>query len=457
MTKENCWLNYNEEEKKSLMDFSQNYINFMSISKTERETTSNILDIAFKKGFVDYETYGYEKCRKVGKFYFTNHGKNIALFKIGKKQDISDGFKIIGSHIDSPRIDVKCVPLYEDHELAYLDTHYYGGIKKYQWTAIPLAIHGVVCFKDGTKKNVEIGELEDDPVFCITDLLPHLDNDMYEKTAAKIIDGEGLDLLIGSIPSIEDKKTETYMVKILKENGIIQDLEDFQSAELEIVPSGKAKHFGMDKSMVMAYGQDDKVCAYTSMMALFDSESDNNVCALFVDKEEIGSVGNTGMESDWFVHTLQKIIKLYHPKADSSFILNECLENSDMLSADVDAAFDPLYSYAYEEKNSAKFGHGVTFSKFTGCGGKSGSNDANPEYIAKLRNIMESNGVAYQFSELGKVGQGGGGTIAYILANKCVNVIDCGTAVLNMHAPWEITSKSDIWETYKCYKVFYEN
>lgn len=452
MSKKNRWLEYTEETKNNVMKFADDYMQFMTKSKTERETASNIEAIAIENGYLNGDTVRPDILRKAGKFYFTNHGKGIALFNI--RSALTDGLKIVGSHIDSPRIDVKANPLQESDEVAYLDTHYYGGIKKYQWVTMPLAIHGVVCFTDGIKKDVVIGEADDDPVFCITDLLPHLASDQLEKKAYQIFDGEALDLLIGSIPDAEDEKVETYMVKILKANGYIQDEEDFASAELEIVPAGKARNCGLDKSMVMAYGQDDKVCAYTSLRAIIDApESTTNMCALFVDKEEIGSVGNTGMRSDWFTHRLHQIAKAYG-STDTTETVNKMLENSDMLSSDVDAAYDPKFASAYDKQNACLMGHGVGFNKFTGSGGKSGSNDANAEYVAKLRKILKDNDVAYQFCELGRVGQGGGGTIAYILANKCVNVIDCGTGVLNMHAPWEITSKSDVWETYRCYIAF---
>lgn len=452
MSKKNRWLEYSEETKNNVMNFADDYMQFMNKSKTERETAANIEQIAIENGFINAELCRPETIRKVGKFYFTNHGKGIALFNI--RTSLERGLKIVGSHIDSPRIDVKANPLMEHDELAYLDTHYYGGIKKYQWVTMPLAIHGVVCFTDGTKKDVVIGEAEDDPVFCITDLLPHLASDQMDKNARKLFEGEALDLLIGSIPDAEDEKTQTYMVKILKANGYIKSEEDFISAELEIVPAGKARNCGIDKSMIMAYGQDDKVCAFSSLRAIIDApEAETNMCALFVDKEEIGSVGNTGMESDWFIHRLHQITKMFG-STDTTETVNKMLENSDMLSADVDAAYDPMFAGAYDKQNACCMGHGVGFAKFTGSGGKSGSNDANAEYVAKIRRIMNDNDVAYQFAELGKVGQGGGGTIAYILANKCVNVIDCGTGVLNMHAPWEITSKSDVWETYSCYKAF---
>ena len=379
--------------------------------------------------------------------------KSVVLFNTGKKP-LEEGLNILGAHIDSPRIDIKQNPLYEESELAYFDTHYYGGIKKYQWVTIPLAIHGVIVKKNGEKEEVCIGEKEDDPVFCITDLLVHLAGEQMEKKAAKVIEGEKLDLLIGSMP-VNDNEKDTVkrnVMAILKDTYKIEE-EDFMSAELEIVPAGGARELGIDRSMIISYGQDDRVCAYTSLAAMLEMEDvDKTSCCLLVDKEEIGSVGATGMQSRFFENTLSELIELEN--GYSGLKLRRCLKNSRMLSSDVNAAYDPLFADAFEKKNSSYCGKGVVFSKFTGSRGKSGSNDANAEYLAVLRKIMDDNKVNYQMAELGKVDVGGGGTIAYILSLYGMEVIDCGVAVLNMHAPWEITSKADIYETKKCYMAF---
>ena len=381
--------------------------------------------------------------------------KSIALFQIGK-QPLEKGMAILGAHIDSPRMDIKQNPLYEDTELAYLDTHYYGGIKKYQWVTLPLAIHGVIVKKDGEVVNVCIGEEEKDPVFCVTDLLIHLAHDRMEKKADKVIEGEALDILVGSQPlkGHEKEAVSKNVLSILKEKYDVEE-EDFLSAELEVVPAGKARESGIDASMIMGYGQDDRVCAYTSLIAMLEVEKpEYTTCCLLVDKEEIGSVGATGMRSHAFENTVAEVLDRLGQY--SELALRRCLANSYMLSSDVSAAYDPTYGAAYEKKNAAYFGRGMVFNKFTGSRGKSGSNDANAEYMAKIRGILEGANVAYQTAELGKVDIGGGGTIAYIMALYGMNVIDCGVAVLNMHAPWEITSKADVYETKKGYVVFLE-
>lgn len=364
------------------------------------------------------------------------------------------GMRILGAHIDSPRLDLKQNPLYEDSELALLDTHYYGGVKKYQWVTLPMALHGVVVKKSGEVIPVVIGEQEDDPVLGISDLLIHLSGKQLEKKAAEVVEGESLDLLVGSIPleGKEEEPVKAQILSILKEKYDIEE-EDFLSAELEVVPAGKARDYGLDKSMIMAYGHDDRVCAYPSFMAMLaqDKVQYTSVC-LLVDKEEIGSVGATGMESRFFENTTAEVMNAAGQY--SELALRRALRNSMMLSSDVSAAFDPNYPEVMEKKNTAFLGHGITFNKYTGSRGKGGSNDANPEYIARLRKVMEENGVAFQTAELGKVDAGGGGTIAYILANYGMEVIDCGVAVLNMHAPWEITSKVDIYEAYKGYCAF---
>ena len=381
--------------------------------------------------------------------------KSIALFQIGR-QPLEKGMAILGAHIDSPRMDIKQNPLYEDTELAFLDTHYYGGIKKYQWVTLPLAIHGVIVKKDGEVVPVCVGEDEKDPVFCVTDLLIHLSQERMSKKATEVIEGEALDILVGSQPLKGEEKDAVAknILSILKEKYDMEE-EDFLSAELEVVPAGKARESGFDTSMIMAYGQDDRVCAFTSLLAMVEVENtEYTTCCLLVDKEEIGSVGATGMRSRNFENTVAEVLSLTGQYSDLA--LRRCLANSRMLSSDVSAAFDPTYASAYEKKNAAYFGRGMVFNKFTGSRGKSGSNDANAEFMAQIRGILKDAKVAYQTAELGKVDIGGGGTIAYIMALYGMNVIDCGVAVLNMHAPWEVTSKADIYETKKGYVVFLE-
>jgi len=397
-----------------------------------------------------------KKLKTNDKVYSVWMKKSIALFNIGSKP-LSEGMNILGAHVDSPRIDVKQNPLYETDGFAYLDTHYYGGVKKYQWVTLPLAIHGVVVKKNGEVVNVNIGEDDKDPVFCITDLLIHLSYEQLDKKASKVIEGEQLDILVGSMPlkKAEKDKIKGNVLKLLKDKYDIEE-EDFLSSELEIVPAGKARMAGLDSSMVIGYGQDDRVCAFTSLEAMFEVENvEKTTCCILVDKEEIGSVGATGMRSKFFENAVAEIIAL---KEDySELILKRCLARSRMLSSDVSAAYDPTFAGAFEKKNAAFFGRGMVFNKFTGSGGKSGSNDANAEYMADIRRIMDEDNVAYQTAELGKVDFGGGGTIAYILALYGMEVIDCGVAVLNMHAPWEITSKADIYETKKGYAAFLKN
>ena len=389
------------------------------------------------------------------KVYANNMGKTLAMYIIGE-EPMEKGMRILGAHVDSPRLDLKQNPLYEDTELALLDTHYYGGVKKYQWVTLPMALHGVVAKKNGEVVPVVIGEKEDDPVVGISDLLIHLSGKQMQKNAAEVVEGENLDVLVGSIPleSEEEEKepVKAQILKMLEEKYGIQE-EDFLSAELEVVPAGPAKDYGLDRSMIMAYGHDDRVCAYPSFMAMLaqDKVKFTSVC-LLVDKEEIGSVGATGMQSRFFENTTAEVMNAAGQY--SELLLRRALKNSMMLSSDVSAAFDPNYPDVMEKKNAAYLGHGITFNKYTGSRGKSGSNDANPEYIAKLRKVMEENHVAYQTAELGKVDQGGGGTIAYILANYNMEVIDCGVAVLNMHSPWEIASKVDIYEAYRGYCAF---
>lgn len=455
MDRKNAWLKYDEKQIDEIFAFNDGYKAFISDCKTERECVDETIRLAKQKGYRDLnEVIKAGETLKAGdKVYAENMGKCIALFVIGE-QPLEDGLKILGAHIDSPRIDLKQNPLYEDTDMALFDTHYYGGIKKYQWVTLPLAIHGVVCKKDGTSIRVIIGEEESDPVVGITDLLVHLSADQMGKTASKVIEGEDLNVLIASMPLKEKEKdaVKANVLKLLEDKYSIEE-EDFLSAELEVVPAGRARDYGIDRSMIMGYGQDDRVCAYTSLMALFEiDKTDRTCCCILVDKEEIGSVGATGMKSRFFENTVAELMEL---TSQASYLkVRRCLQNSHMLSSDVSAAFDPNYPSAMEKKNSAYFGRGIVFNKYTGSRGKSSSNDANPEYIAKLRKIMDDHGVAFQTAELGKVDQGGGGTIAYILAEYNMQVIDSGVAVLNMHAPWEITSKVDVYEAMKGYYAF---
>ncbi len=458
MERENAWKKYSEEQVAELEEVSAAYRKFLDKGKTERECVKEIVKLAQKAGYKDIEKIiSKDKKLKAGdKVYAVNMKKSVALFQIGKTP-MEQGMNILGAHIDSPRLDVKQNPLYEDTDFAYMDTHYYGGIKKYQWVALPLAIHGVIVKKDGSTAEVVIGEDENDPVLCITDLLIHLSGEQLEKKAAKVIEGEQLDILVGSRPlaGTEKESVKANILKLLEGKYQITE-EDFLSAELEIVPAGKAKNSGIDSSMIMAYGQDDRVCAYTSLAAMLEVEDpERTTCCLLVDKEEIGSVGATGMQSRFFENVTAEVME--RTGKYSELLLRRCLANSSMLSSDVSAAFDPLFAGSFEKKNAAYFGRGMVFNKFTGARGKSGSNDANAEYFAKIRRVMDDAGVAFQTAELGKVDQGGGGTIAYILALYGMEVIDCGVAVLNMHAPWELTSKADIYETKKGYEAFLKN
>lgn len=458
MEKESAWKKYTEEDLNKLDLLCNDYKQFLTIAKTERETTKEIIKRAEEKGYENLEEYISENKRILpgDKIYVNNKGKAVALFNIGT-EPITNGMNILGAHIDSPRIDLKANAIYESDGFTYFDTHYYGGIKKYQWVTLPLAIHGVVIKKDGTKIEICIGEDDADPVIGITDLLPHLASEQMKKEGAKLVEGEDLDPIIGSKPleTEEKDKVKQNILMILKEKYNIEE-DDFLSAEIEIVPAGKARDFGLDKSMIMAYGQDDRVCAYTSLEAFLEVENTKKTLScILVDKEEIGSVGATGMQSHFFDNAIAEICTLMGN--DSSLAVRRVLNHSKMLSSDVNAAYDPLYKSAMDKRNSSRFGHGVVFCKYTGSRGKSGSNDANAEYIAELRKIMDEADVSFQLSELGKVDIGGGGTIAYILANYNVEVIDCGVGVLSMHAPWEVTSKSDIYEAYRGYIAFLQN
>ncbi len=455
MYSKNAWNKYEGKSLDELMKFNEDYKEFLSNGKTERLCVRNALELAKAKGFKELEK---AKSIKPGdKLYSINRGKNIVLYVIGK-ENVKEGINVLGAHIDSPRTDIKQNPLYESTDFALLDTHYYGGVKKYQWVTIPLALHGVVCKKDGTTVEIHIGEKEEDPIFCITDLLIHLSGEQLTKTANKVIEGENLDVTIGSIPLKGEEKepVKKNILKILKETYGIEE-EDFLSAEIEVVPSGKARDLGLDRSMVAGYGQDDRVCAYTSLRAILDLNEIPNktACCILVDKEEIGSVGATGACSNYFINTIAELLALEGNGTDLE--LRRTLTKSNMLSSDVSAGVDPLYLGVNELKNSCYLGKGIVFNKYTGSRGKSGCNDAAPEFIAKLRKMLDDNDVNYQTAELGKVDQGGGGTIAYILANQNMNVIDAGVGVLNMHAPLEITSKVDVYEAYKAYKVFLLN
>lgn len=455
MIHDNAWTTYSDSDLQELEKLSKDYICFLNKGKTERECTDELIAIAEAHGYRNLSDV-IENDEELGygsKVYAVNMGKAVMMLNIGE-DIIRDGMNILGAHIDSPRLDIKQVPLYESDELAYLNTHYYGGVKKYQYVALPLALHGVVALKDGSVVKLSIGEKPDDPVFFISDILIHLAQDQMQKIAAKVIEGEDLDILVGSKPLKGEEKdaVKAAILGLLKEEYGIEE-DDFISAEIEAVPAGKAREAGFDRSMILGYGHDDRCCAYPSAVAMTDvPEVKVTSCGLFVDKEEIGSVGATGMESHFFEDMMREVLDrmgLY-----TELNLTRCLRHSRMLSSDVSAAFDPLYADKFEKMNAAKFGHGLVFNKFTGARGKSGSNDANAEYIAMLRKILDDNSVVYQTAELGKVDVGGGGTIAYILSLYGMQVIDSGIPVLSMHAPWETISKSDLYEAYKGYKAF---
>ncbi|MCR4998690.1 MAG: aminopeptidase [Lachnospiraceae bacterium] len=462
MERENAWKKYPEGKKrKVVMDFAEGYRKFLSENKTERECNDFFVKEALAAGFVDLkDVISKNKKLKAGdKVFLSNYGKGLAMFIIGK-QPMEQGMNILGAHIDSPRMDLKQNPLYEDTDMALLDTHYYGGVKKYQWVTIPLALHGVIVKKDGTKVVVNVGDKPQDPVFGVSDLLIHLSADQLDKKGAKVIEGEQLDVLIGSIPMDEkDKKDEKVkeavkanVLEILKKEYKIEE-EDFLSAEIEVVPAGDARDYGFDRSMIMGYGHDDRVCAYPSFYAMLDTKAGERTYAcLLVDKEEIGSVGATGMESRFFENTVAEVMNALGQY--SELAVRRALANSKALSSDVSAAYDTNFASAFEKKNAAYFGRGLVFNKYTGARGKSGSNDASAEYVGEVRRIMDDAKVSFQTAELGKVDQGGGGTIAYILGNYGMRVIDSGVAVLNMHAPWEIISKVDLYEAYLGYIAF---
>ncbi|MDD6102602.1 MAG: aminopeptidase [Clostridiales bacterium] len=447
----NAWLKYDEDGKRKVFDFCDGYMKFISENKTERECVDTVIAEAVKLGYRNIDDV--DRIVPGDKLYYNKMGKALALFVIGKKP-LSEGMNILGAHIDSPRLDIKQNPLYEDNELALLDTHYYGGIKKYQWVSTPMAIHGVICKKDGEVVKVNIGDNEGDPVVGISDLLIHLGAKQLEKSGARVVEGEALDVTVGSMP-LNDEEKNSVKLNVL---GILEKLyglteRDFISCELEIVPAGPARDYGIDRSMIIGYGQDDRVCAYTSYKALFEiSEPERTSVCLLVDKEEIGSVGATGMHSRFFEDVVAEII--YKMGNYNDIYVRRAMSGSYMLSSDVSAAYDPNYPDVFDKKNCAYFGYGNCFNKYTGSRGKSGSNDANPEYIARLRAALDKYDITYQTAELGKVDAGGGGTIAYIMGNYGMNVIDSGVAVQNMHAPWEVTSKIDIYETFLSYGAF---
>lgn len=471
MEQKNTWETYNAKQLKEVDAFAREYMEFLNNGKTERECIDQIVNTVEADGYQELEALvkAGKKLKAGDKVYAVWMNKSIVLFQIGKKP-LAEGINILGAHIDSPRLDVKQNPLYEDGGFAYLDTHYYGGVKKYQWVTIPLAIHGVVVKKDGSTVEINVGENEDDPVFFVSDLLIHLAQEQMEKKANKVIEGEALDIIIGNKPLViekkdkkdkDDKDGENGATKDAVKKGILEILkkdydfeeEDFISAELEVVPAGKAREAGFDRSMILAYGQDDRVCAFSSLKAMLEiGQTERTACCILVDKEEIGSVGATGMQSKFFENAVAEVLGLTGEY--SELALRRCLAHSCMLSSDVSSAFDPTYASSFDKKNVAYLGGGMVFNKFTGSRGKSGSNDANAEYLGHIRAIFEKEKVNFQTAELGKVDLGGGGTIAYILALYGMNVIDSGVAVLNMHAPWEATSKADVYETKRGYMAF---
>lgn len=467
MEKKNTWEIYDEATQAKVDTFIDGYRKFLDEGKTERECIDTIVNTIEDAGYISLEQAIKEgkKLTEGDKVYQVWMNKSIAMYRIGK-EPLENGMNILGAHIDSPRIDVKQNPLYEDNGIAYLDTHYYGGIKKYHWVATPLALHGVIVKKDGSTVIVNVGEAEDDPVFFISDILVHLAQEQLQKKAGEVIPGEALDLIVGNKPICIKKEgsEEKEPVKEAVKKGVLDILknmydveeEDFLSAELEIVPAGKAREAGFDRSIVLAYGQDDRVCAYTSMMAMLDVEpTERTLCCILVDKEEIGSVGATGMKGYFFENSLAEVMNLTGEYSELN--IRRCLSRSTMLSSDVSSAFDPSFASCFDRKNVAYLGGGMVFNKFTGSRGKSGSNDANAEYLAHLRDIMEKENINFQTAELGRVDLGGGGTIAYILATYGMNVIDSGVAVMNMHAPWEATSKADVYEAYRGYMAFAKN
>lgn len=453
----NAWEQLKDGELVTVMDFAEAYKDFLDKGKTERESTDEVVNQALANGYISFEEIMAKGEVKAGdKIFAINKGKGVALFSIGSKS-LDKGMRIVGSHLDAPRLDLKANPLYEDGGIGMLKTHYYGGVKKYQWVGIPLALHGVIFNSKGEKVDIVIGEDDNDPVFYITDLLPHLAKDQMDKKMGEGITGEGLNPIIGSIPYKDDEieeKVKLNILNILNQKYGIEE-EDFTVAEIEIVPAGKARDVGIDRSMISAHGHDDRVCSYAALKGVFDAENtDDTLVGLFVDKEEVGSMGNTGMESNFFENVVAELLNLQGKT--SHLDLMRAFTNSKVLSGDVTAGFDPNFPDVLDKRNGAFIGKGVTISKYTGSRGKSGSNDANAEFLAHVREVFNKHEVTWQVGELGKVDQGGGGTIAYILANKGAEVVDCGTPMLSMHAPVELVSKIDLYETYKAYKAFYQ-
>ena len=459
MERKNCWKTYNEKRLEKMEQYAKSYMHFLNHSKTERECVDTTINLLEKEGFVDLAKLIKEnkKVHTGDKIYAAGMNKSLIIFRIGELP-MEQGMNLVASHIDSPRLDVKPNPLYEKDGVAYLDTHYYGGIKKYQWVTLPLAIHGVVIKKDGTTVEINLGEENDDPVVFISDLLPHISQEQMEKKASELFSGEALDVVIGNRPVTDkdEKEPVKAQVKKLLQSYYEIEEEDFLSAELEIVPAGKAREAGLDRSMIMAYGQDDKVCGYAAVHALLHAKECNKTSVvLLADKEEIGSVGATGMSSKFFENMIAEVMNLKGEYTELSF--RRAMKNSNLLSADVSSVYDPMFADAFEKKNAAMLGGGIVFNKVTGSRGKSGANDANAEYIGKLRGILEAKEVLYQFAEYGRIDLGGSGTVSYILAKYGMNVVDCGTAVMNMHAPYEVTSKTDVYETMRAYKTFFEH
>ena len=453
MYAKNTWEKY-KDNLNEVMEYNEGYKDYISKNKTERACVKDSIRLAKEKGFKPLDSF--ETLKPGDKVYVNNRDKNIALFVIGNKP-LTEGMRILGAHIDSPRMDLKQNPLYESEGFVLADTHYYGGVKKYQWVTIPLSLYGVVAKKDGTVVDVVIGEDDNDPVVGISDLLIHLAAEQLDKKAAKVIEGENLDVTLGNMPLVGEKKdaVKANILKLLKDKYDIEE-EDFVSAEIEVVPSGKARDYGLDRSMIAGYGHDDRVCAYTSLTAILDMDvCDYTCCTILVDKEEIGSVGATGAQSLFFENTVGEMLV---KKGIDSFVQTRLtLSRSKMLSSDVSAGVDPLFVSVNDKKNAAYLGNGIVFNKYTGARGKSGSNDASAEYVARIRAVMDESNIHYQTAELGKVDLGGGGTIAYILGNYNMDVIDAGIAVLNMHAPMEVVSKVDVYETYQAYKAFLKN
>lgn len=453
MYAKNTWEKY-KDTLNEVMEYNEGYKDYISKNKTERACVKDSIRLAKEKGFKPLDSF--ETLKPGDKVYVNNRDKNIALFVIGNKP-LTEGMRILGAHIDSPRMDLKQNPLYESEGFVLADTHYYGGVKKYQWVTIPLSLYGVVAKKDGTVVDVVIGEDDNDPVVGISDLLIHLAAEQLDKKAAKVIEGENLDVTLGNMPLVGEKKdaVKANILKLLKDKYDIEE-EDFVSAEIEVVPSGKARDYGLDRSMIAGYGHDDRVCAYTSLTAILDMDvCDYTCCTILVDKEEIGSVGATGAQSLFFENTVgEMLVKM---GIDSFVQTRLTLSRSKMLSSDVSAGVDPLFVSVNDKKNAAYLGNGIVFNKYTGARGKSGSNDASAEYVARIRAVMDESNIHYQTAELGKVDLGGGGTIAYILGNYNMDVIDAGIAVLNMHAPMEVVSKVDVYETYQAYKAFLKN